>query len=199
MHPTHPLDEPGWSALLRAEMPRLYRTVSKAVGGDRELAEDTVQETCLRAVRTWAASEVPRDPGGWLRTVALNLLRNHFRHRSASTAALDELGRGAQSVHAADLAAPPTAALDGPEYDDAPGAARIQALMARLPEAQAQLLQERYFEGMGTDDLAARHGTTSRGVEGRLRRARAALARLMNAPRDTSEGNPASHRRRSHE
>lgn len=55
----------------------LYRFVA-AAGRDHHLAEDIVQETILRALRE--QGEV-RDPRAWCFTVALNLLRSHFRRR----------------------------------------------------------------------------------------------------------------------
>lgn len=59
---------------LRAD---LYRFVA-ASGRDHHLAEDIVQETLLRAQRE---TKDVRDPRAWCFTVALNLLRSHFRRK----------------------------------------------------------------------------------------------------------------------
>jgi RNA polymerase sigma-70 factor, ECF subfamily len=55
----------------------LYRYIA-ASGRDRELAEDIVQETLLRAHQQEGPVDYPRR---WCFAVALNLLRMHFRRR----------------------------------------------------------------------------------------------------------------------
>ncbi|WP_245379651.1 RNA polymerase sigma factor [Kibdelosporangium banguiense] len=46
--------------------------------GDMELAEDSLQDACAQALRSW--SEVPRDPVAWLLTVARNRAIDRLRH-----------------------------------------------------------------------------------------------------------------------
>jgi RNA polymerase sigma-70 factor, ECF subfamily len=65
--------------------------------GRLEVAEDSVQDACLVAVREWTAGRVPRDPQAWLAAVA--------RHK-----ALDRLRREARRPAKEVAAAPP---LDG--------------------------------------------------------------------------------------
>ena len=65
--------------------------------GRLEVAEDSVQDACLVAVREWTAGRVPRDPQAWLAAVA--------RHK-----ALDRLRREARRPAKEAAAAPP---LDG--------------------------------------------------------------------------------------
>ena len=85
------MSEDDWIHLFEAHLTPLYRTVSRRVGGQRDLAEDVVQESWLRAVRTWQRDGVPDDPAAWLRTVAANLTRNHYRRpRPRTDAALAE-------------------------------------------------------------------------------------------------------------
>lgn len=179
-NPPMPFEDAHWTALLHREMPPLYRAVSRSVGGDRELAEDAVQETWLRAIQSWSERGVPEDAGAWLRTVARNLLRNHFRDQGTRAAARADLARDGHDT-----------LTDDRTRDDADRAAHLQAQLARLPPDQSELLQERYLEEVGTEELCRRHGTTARGIEGRLRRARAALARQMNGHPTTP---PTSHR-----
>ena len=60
----------------------LYGYVLRAVGGDRQHAEDIVQETLLRAWRN--ASALNADQAGpWLYTVARNLVVSGYRRQSA--------------------------------------------------------------------------------------------------------------------
>ena len=68
--------------------------------GRLEVAEDSVQDACLVAVREWTAGRVPRDPQAWLAAVA--------RHK-----ALDRLRREARR--------PAKEAAAGPPPDGGPG------------------------------------------------------------------------------
>jgi RNA polymerase sigma-70 factor (ECF subfamily) len=74
--------------------------VSGMVGGDRQRAEDIVQETLLRA---WRHPEVlrgdGRSPRAWLFTVARNLVIDAYRAQSARPSELPgELGADAGST-----------------------------------------------------------------------------------------------------
>lgn len=53
-----------------------------AVGGDLTDAEDAVQEAFVKALARPRAFEEINNPEAWLRTVALNHLRNRWRHAS---------------------------------------------------------------------------------------------------------------------
>jgi RNA polymerase sigma-70 factor (ECF subfamily) len=148
----------SWLAAYRAEVRPLYAFVSRRVGADRDLAEDVVQETFLRALAAWRRKGPPRAPAAWLRTAATNLIRNHYRSRRP-----DRLPAGFD--------------LDAPELGLAsPGhAALVQWGLARLRDGQARLLEAYHLDGREVRAIAAEHGLTERAVEGRLRRARLAL------------------------
>ena len=57
----------------------LYAYVFHRAGGQRELAEDTVQEAFMRAVSAWQEKGLPEIPLAWLKTVAHNLLVSQKR------------------------------------------------------------------------------------------------------------------------
>jgi RNA polymerase sigma-70 factor (ECF subfamily) len=159
------LDEERWIALFRETLPPLYAFVSRRVRGDRALAEDVTQETWLRAVEAWRREGVAREPLAWLQAVARRLIANHAR---AS-------GR-APVVEPGDLD------LAGGEPErpwSAEENAELHAAMARLPEDEAELLESFHLDGASTRQLAERHGTTERAIEGRLHRARTRLRRLL--------------------
>src|ERR1043166_8526828 len=69
------------SEIYRETIDALYGYASRRCGGQRELAEDVTQEAWLRAVREWRRGGVPKNPLGWLTTVARNLMLNHLRRR----------------------------------------------------------------------------------------------------------------------
>lgn len=157
-----PEDEAHWLALHRAHVPDLYRAVSRRVGADRALAEDLVQDAWLRAIGAWARRGVPRDPGAWLRTTAFNLLRKHYR-RMPRAEAFD-----AEAIAAAEGAS-----------DEAERAALLQWGLARMRAEDAELLTARHLDGRSLAELARASGRTERAIEGRLRRARSALAKAL--------------------
>ena len=135
--------------------------------GRRELAEDITQEAWLRALRYWREHGVPKNPIGWLMTVARNLVVSYFRRHQP--AALDD-------VSSAEI----LAAVDANAVSDSEEVALLvtQAL-ARIPEAEARLLETFHYDRMKMSQLAELYGISERAVEGRLRRARERLRREL--------------------
>jgi len=149
--------------LYRETVEPLYRSVARRARS-RDLAEDVVQETFLRAVTHFARAGVPREPLAWLRAVARNLLRSHFRRSTpVATAAGVDLDR---------LLAPE-------DRRDDSAAALLECGLARLKDGEARLLEEFHVEGRTMKEIAADRRWSERAVEGRLARARAALARVL--------------------
>jgi len=166
-----PATEDDIHRIYQATIDEFYRVVARRCDGDRELAEDIVQESWLRAVRAWAAAGIPDVPLAWLTTVARNLLANHFRRRPHES--LDE-------------------AMRHPATDD--GSPRFEArqslvtrALSRLSIANLRLLHAFHFQRQHVADIAVEHGLSERAVEGRLRRARQQLRHHIEADPD-SEG-----------
>lgn len=155
-----------WLRLHRELVPELFRCVSRRVGADRTLAEDLVQETWLRALETWRKQGLPADPGAWLRTAAFNLTRNHFRR--AAPAQLDEHHAGRVD-----------SGFDSSAEATRERSALVQRALASLDAAQAELLVARHLDGVALARLALAHRTSERAIEGRLHRARHALAEVL--------------------
>ena len=161
--------------LYRSTIGPLYRYVSRRVGGDRALAEDLVQDTWMRAVADWPAHGVPREPLAWLTRVARNTLISHFRRMQpelVDPALLDAIARDPST----ELGAGASTGLGA----DHPGAASvINWGLARLRRGHAELLEEFYFADRSVRDIARDRGLSERAVEGRLRRARAKLKKVI--------------------
>jgi RNA polymerase sigma-70 factor, ECF subfamily len=60
------------------EYDRLVKALT-IIAGEREAATDAVQEAFIRLVRRWDRVSTYEDPAGWVRRVALNLIRDHQR------------------------------------------------------------------------------------------------------------------------
>jgi len=141
----------------------LYRYVARRSGGSRELAEDVTQEAYLRAMKVWSRRGLPDCPIAWLRTVAHNLLRNHYRRRQPLR------------LDAADI----DAMLGSTAVESDNTASVVCWGLSRLAHRKARLLESFYLDGQTVRDLARDLGVTERAVEGRLRRAREALKKLL--------------------
>ena len=161
------MDETQLIEIYRDAVHDLYRFVSFRCGGDRTLAEDVTQETWLRAVKAWRDKGLPDNPTAWLKTVARNLLSNHYRRvPMISLESLPPEWKGALSEN-------------GEGWNDPDAAALVTWGMARLKPAQAELLEAYHLEGRPVRAIAKAQGLSERAVEGRLRRARQKLRKKL--------------------
>lgn len=166
-------DASDWLELYRSTVGELYAFVSRRCGGRRELAEDVVQETYLKALDAWPAGRRPEQPLAWLCTVAVNLLRNHFRRAAPEPLAPERLEH----------------LRDGTAGRDPEAAALLHWGLARVGQGPARLLEAFYLDQRDTASLAAELRLSERAVEGRLRRARRKLQREL-APYFLEPGRP---------
>jgi RNA polymerase sigma-70 factor (ECF subfamily) len=150
-------------AVYRGTVNELYEFVSRRAGGSRELAEDVTQETYLRATTTWPRRGLPDCPLAWLQTVARNLLSNHYRRQRPVLLGATDIDAVLGS-----------ASSDGREV-----AALVCWGLARMSARHARVLEAFYIDEKPVRRIAADFGVTERAVEGRLRRARRALKKLL--------------------
>jgi RNA polymerase sigma-70 factor, ECF subfamily len=163
MRMTQAATEDSIRRIYRDTLDDFYGVVSRRCDGDRELTEDVVQETWLRAVRAWQMDGVPEKPMAWLTTVASRILANHFRRRAPER--FDESAHDVETTDSTDL-------LERRSL--------MERALARLPVLQATLLEAFHFEDNSMADIAREHGLSERAVEGRLRRARQNLRREID-------------------
>jgi RNA polymerase sigma-70 factor (ECF subfamily) len=156
-------------AVYRDTLDPLYRYVSRNSCGDRSLAEDVTQETWLRAVREWRRKGPPDTPLAWLTTVARNLLVSYYRRRRPES--LDAVSPG-DVLSAFD---------DGRAAESAEMTGIVCHALARMPSAQAKLLEAFHFDDRRMSQIARASGLSERAVEGRLRRARERLRRELES------------------
>ncbi|MFJ5234095.1 RNA polymerase sigma factor [Kitasatospora sp. NPDC088391] len=125
-------------ALLRALTPEVLAVLVRR-GGDFAAAEDAVQEALLEALRAWPR-EVPRDPKGWLVTVAWRRF-------------LDAARADASRRRREDLVEERPAPGPVPDEDDS---LRLYFLCAHpsLPPASAVALTLRAVGGLTTRQIA---------------------------------------------
>ncbi len=139
----------------------LYLYVSRRTGGQRDLTEDVVQETFVRAWQNWHRRRAD-NPLAWLKTVAHNLLVNHFRQLKPHS--LDEINF--DPVSDTPLTAP----------DDV---AWVQMGLTRIKKNYSEILEMHYFDEKNFKEISAQLSITERAVEGRIHRARLALRKQV--------------------
>jgi RNA polymerase sigma-70 factor (ECF subfamily) len=138
---------------------------------DWHRAEDLVQEVFLRAFRamTRKAAIRPDKVGAWLFTIARNCLAESFRSGGRKPLLLErELAAGGGPV--------PFPKPPGPDGHD-PGAEmrladerrRIESLLARLPEEQAEVIALRVFGELTLGEIAESTGRPLGTVKSRMR------------------------------
>lgn len=143
----------------RRTIRELYGFVCSRTGGDRQLAEDFVQETYMRALAEWRTKGTPQNAAAWLKTVARNLLVSHYRKVRPSS--LTEADMGSVDLRL--------------ELEKRENSALVYWGLSRLSRRRAELLESFHFDGRSVKQIAREKGISERAVEGRLRRARMAL------------------------
>lgn len=142
-------EQPEFRAWYDATLPFLYRYIYQRVQ-NREEAEDITQEAYVRTLgRKPAPDTLPT--AGYLKTVALNLIRDRWRRRQV---------RG--------ITLPLTEALlaDADDPEAALGREAVQEALAALPPDYRQVIQLRIVEGYSRSETAKLTGRSEDAVRG---------------------------------
>jgi RNA polymerase sigma-70 factor (ECF subfamily) len=132
--------------------------------GDRQEAQDVVQEAFCRAYSRWKTVSRYDDPVAWIRRVAWNLAVSRWRR---TRTALNFLRRQRRDE----------AQLEGPE----PDRVALVAALATLPATQRRAMVLRYLADLSVAEIAAREDVPEGTVKSWLHRGRAALAVQLGA------------------
>jgi RNA polymerase sigma factor (sigma-70 family) len=99
-----PLHASSIEDLLRELAPQVLASLLRR-GSPFDAAEDAVQEALVAATRQWDRADLPRNPKGWLVTVARRRLTDELRSRRASRRReIDDAQRGPADVQLAPAA-----------------------------------------------------------------------------------------------
>jgi RNA polymerase sigma-70 factor (ECF subfamily) len=130
--------------------------------GDREVAADCVQEAFTRAFVRWGRVSRLEDPAGWVRHVALNKIRDHFRKAERGRRAVERLQADAGTV--ADAPAEPS---------------DLAERLAALPEQQRIAAALFYVEDLSVAEIAHTMQLSDGAVKYHLHAARTSLREAM--------------------
>jgi RNA polymerase sigma-70 factor (ECF subfamily) len=132
LEPVTPDPTERWHTVYRAERQALLGYLRRQVRDDA-VAEDLLQETFVRAIRSGRAGEEPGRLRAYLFTIAGNLATDHWRRRPRTALPLEPQGADGEVEHE----------IEDPTAESPETATRRRALARRAAEALRRL-PERY-------------------------------------------------------
>jgi len=134
--------------------------VAHAILGDRHLAEDAAQEAFARAC--WNLKRL-RDPSrfaAWLGRICRNQAKDMARRRKRLRSLPDTAAMPERSNPAADVDT-------------------VRDAIAALPTRAREVIYLRYYDELSYEQISAVLGISGQAINGRLRRAKQAIARYL--------------------
>ena len=155
----------GFRSFFESDYERMFHTLFLACG-NREEAEDFVQEAMARALERWEQVQAAQSPTGYVYKIAFKLLR---RRRRRDALARRLLRREVET---------------DPTSDVERRALVVEALKA-LPLTQREVVLLVYWRGMTSEEAANILGIKPGAVRARLQRGRDALRRLLGGDHES--------------
>jgi RNA polymerase sigma-70 factor (ECF subfamily) len=167
-------DTDNLEALLVSYAPRVHGLLMRLVGRS-DVAEDLTQETLLRAFRSFDTYRPEGKFQAWIFRIAVNLARDWIRRRPREPAlGLDDGPEPTAGAKTTVKEMPPDGAMRQGDR-----VRRIEAAMARLPQADREVLLMRYYGELAFKDIAHATGEPLGTVLARAHRALAKLGDLI--------------------
>ncbi len=158
------------AGLIEAHIPGLRRFACALLRGDRERADDLVQDCLERALSRWHLRRAEGDPRGWLYTILYNRFLTE-QHRQQRRGVHDELTEATKS----ELLVVKGGQDDALEHRD------LLRAFAVLPQEQRSVLALIGVEDLSYDEAARVLGVPIGTVMSRLSRGRERLRQLMSS------------------
>lgn len=173
-------EERAFSELVERYQTRLLNFIYRTIG-DRDRAEDLVQEVFIRVYRHLHRFDRSKKFSTWAYTIASNLAKNELRNRSRNPLVLFQTLRGTQS---GDEEERPLQFEDSTSRPDDMFRKRhlrelVEESVAKLPEHHRQVFVLRELEGKSYEEIAEITACNLGTVKSRLNRARTAFAAII--------------------
>ncbi|MCE2941279.1 MAG: sigma-70 family RNA polymerase sigma factor [Gemmatimonadota bacterium] len=171
--------ERAFAVLVTRYQSRLLNFIARTIG-DRDRAEDLVQEAFIRVARHLHRFDDTKKFSTWIYTIASNLAKNELRNRARSPLVLFQAltgGRDADEdrpLEFEDKSDTPDVQLERREMR-----AVVDAAVSRLPKHHREVFVLRELEGRPYEEIAEITRTNLGTVKSRLNRARASFAGLV--------------------
>jgi RNA polymerase sigma-70 factor (ECF subfamily) len=173
-------DERGFALLVDRYQGRLLNFIYRTIG-DRERAEDLVQEAFVRVYRHLGRFDRSKKFSTWIYTIASNLAKNELRNRARNPLVFEQqLTKGADEGE-------DERPLEFEDHRSRPDElfrkrhlrAVVEQAVERLPAHHRQVFVLRELEGKPYEEIADITGCNLGTVKSRLNRARAAFAAIL--------------------
>ena len=161
-------NEQAWQIWYGETFEDLYQYVLWRCGGRRDWTDEIVQETWLIAVRR-IRRFVPRQGSfmAWLRGIASNVNRNHFRRQKKYSKAQQPVENLLDNRN--------KSGLHQPERQNEE---QIAAVLDALSDRHEAVLRAKYLDGLSVAEIAVSWNATPKTIESLLTRAREAFREL---------------------
>jgi RNA polymerase sigma-70 factor (ECF subfamily) len=140
---------------------------------DLDIAEEALQDACLRALRNWPQNGPPREPAAWLIMVGRNVAIDQVRRRNKQEALPPEEVISDLDDAEAEL----VERLDGEHYRDDILRLLFICCHPDLPATQQIALALRIVSGMSVKQIARAFLVSESAMEQRITRAKGRVAR----------------------
>ena len=150
--------EPGQSfeAVFQKHFKDVYGYVAFRLAPQVDDAQDLTQDVFLAGHEAWGKFRGETTPLQWLRAIARRKVADYYDRKRPSVSI--EAAGDLTDVRADD------GAVERAEL--------LAAVMRSIPPECAELLEEKYLDGLSVRQMALRHGKTEKSIESALTRAR---------------------------
>ena len=171
-------EERAFQELVARYQTRLLNFVYRTIG-DREKAEDLVQEVFIRVYRHLHRFDRSKKFSTWIYTIASNLAKNELRNRSRNPLVLFQTIRKNWQDDDRPLQFEDTTARPDDLYRKRHLRELVEESVAQLPEHHRQVFVLRELEGKSYEEIAEITSTNLGTVKSRLNRARTSFADII--------------------
>jgi RNA polymerase sigma-70 factor (ECF subfamily) len=171
-------EERAFQELVQRYQTRLLNFVFRTIG-DRERAEDLVQEVFIRVYRHLHRFDQSKKFSTWIYTIASNLAKNELRNRSRNPLVLFQAIRRPWQEDDRPLQFEDSTARPDDLYRKRHLRELVESSVAQLPEHHRQVFVLRELEGKSYEEIAEITGCNLGTVKSRLNRARNSFAAII--------------------
>ena len=171
-------DPQAFGTLVDRYQTRLLNFVNRTIG-DRERAEDLVQEVFIRVYRHIHRFDRSKKFSTWVYTIASNLAKNELRNRSRNPLVLFQTIKSNWEDEERPLQFEDTTARPDDLYRKRHLRQLVEDTVAKLPEHHRQVFVLRELEGKSYEEIAEITDCNLGTVKSRLNRARNAFASII--------------------
>ncbi|HEY5088259.1 MAG TPA: sigma-70 family RNA polymerase sigma factor [Gemmatimonadaceae bacterium] len=171
-------DERAFQELVERYQTRLLNFIYRTIG-DRERAEDLVQEVFIRVYRHIHRFDTTKKFSTWIYTIASNLAKNELRNRSRNPLVLFQAISATREGDNRPLEFEDFGSRPDDLFEKRHLRALVEQTVAELPEHHRQVFVLREIEGKSYEEIAEITDCNLGTVKSRLNRARNAFAAII--------------------